>query len=298
MKLPDYTQKRLKRKYAIKEEHGMRLITYVPEIEGASQTDVQLTLYLQEPTKALAIQERPLILVCPGGAYAFTSDREAEPIALAFLAMGYHAAVLRYSVAPVRYPVALQELAKSMAYIRTNAAEWHIRPDRIFVLGCSAGGHLVANLGVQWNDADVMAPAGIDRDHLEIVRPDGLILCYPVITSGRFAHAGSFENLLGERRESMADMLSLEKRVTPSVPPVFLWHTFTDQSVPVENSLLMAAALRRAGVSTELHVYAHGVHGLALANALTENAEHGESEESCSTWVELVHTWLWDQCGF
>lgn len=276
----------------------MRLITYAPVMEGQSQPDVHLTVYLQEPTDALAIQERPLILVCPGGAYAYTSDREAEPLALAFLAMGYHAAVLRYSVAPVRYPVALQELAKSMAYIRSHASEWHVAEDKLFVLGCSAGGHLVANLGVQWNDAEIMTPAGIDRDHLEIVRPSGLILCYPVITSGRFAHAGSFENLLGERKADMADALSLEKRVTSSVPPVFIWHTFTDQSVPVENSLLMASALRQAGVSTELHIFDRGLHGLALANALTENAAHSECEESCSIWVELVHIWLKERCGF
>ncbi|MBQ8091982.1 MAG: alpha/beta hydrolase [Clostridia bacterium] len=276
----------------------MKIIRYTPAVEGMSQPDVKLDIYLQEPSAALAIKERPMILICPGGAYAYTSDREAEPLALTFLAMGYDAAVLRYSVAPVRYPVALQELAKSVAYIRNNAAQWHVLPDKLFVLGCSAGGHLAANLGVQWNDAEVMTGAGIPADNLKLVRPDGLILCYPVITSGKFAHKGSFENLLGERNAEEGPKHSLENQVTPDMPPVFLWHTFTDQAVPVENSLLLASALRAAGVSLEMHIFERGVHGLSLANAITENPEHGESEASCTSWVGLVHTWLEARCGY
>ena len=124
------------------------------------------------------------------------------------------------------------------------------------------------------------------------MRPDGLLLCYPVITSGEFAHRGSFENLLGSRQEELGEKLSLEKQVTNKVPKTFIWHTFADQSVPVENSLLFVSALRRAGVPTEFHMYEKGAHGLALANKLTETNDGRAVQEECTSWVELAHTWL------
>ncbi|MBQ9008697.1 MAG: alpha/beta hydrolase [Clostridia bacterium] len=276
----------------------MIIQTIRPGVEGLSMQDVTLTVYLQESSEALAIQDRPLILVCPGGGYAYTSDREAEPLALSFLAMGYHAAVLRYSVAPVRFPAALCELVRSMKCLRDHAAEWKIRPDRIFVLGCSAGGHLVASLGALGHSEEILSAAGLPRKDADCVRPNGLILCYPVITGGEFAHRGSFDNLLGPEQAHRVEELSLEKRDLSGMPPVFIWHTFQDQSVPVENTLLFARALRAAGIETEMHVFARGEHGLSLSNELTRNSEGGGTEPSCTVWTQLVHTWLSERCGY
>ncbi len=182
----------------------------------------KLTLYLRDNLDMERYAVRPMVLVIPGGAYAFCSDREADPVALSFLAQGCHAAVLRYSCAPdAVFPTALQELAESVALIREN---------------------LALSLGVFWNNEkfrEVLPPA-------EKIRPNGLILAYPVVTSGTFAHRGSIENLLGKDREKeeLLTLVSLEKQVSADVPPCFLWTTDGDRDVPAENSLLLALSLR------------------------------------------------------
>lgn len=265
--------------------------TYQIQVPG-SLPDTRLTVYIQDYSQDLMIQERPLILICPGGGYMRTSDREAEPIALKFLAMGYHAAVLRYSCAPARYPAALLELAASMALIRGNAQEWHVDAEKIIVQGCSAGGHLAASLGMFWEEDLVADGIGLDGPDRELLRPSGMILCYPVITSGAFAHRGSFENLLGERQEELGEKMSLEKQVSEKTPPAFIWHTFADQAVPVENSLLLVSAMRRAGIPTEFHMYPRGQHGLALANHLTATSTGEAIQEECTSWIGLAHTWM------
>jgi acetyl esterase/lipase len=257
-----------------------------------SMPDTKFVTYIQEYSPDINVQNRPMILICPGGGYAYTSDREAESIALQFLAMGYHACVLRYSCAPVEYPVALMELASAMVLIRGNAADWHVDDEKIILLGCSAGGHLVASYGTSWNEDMIAKAIGLEGPDRELLRPNGMILCYPVITSGEFAHRGSFENLLGDRLEELEEKMSLEKQVNEDTPPAFIWHTFTDESVPVENSLLLASAMRKAGISTELHIYAKGGHGLALANELTATRDGGAIQKECQSWIGLAHTWV------
>ena len=255
--------------------------------------DAKLTVYIQDASEKLAIETRPLILICPGGGYAYTSDREAEPIALTFLAMGYHAAVLRYSCAPAKYPTALLELASSILLIRKNAKEWHVNPKKIVVQGCSAGGHLAACLGMFWDEDFLADKLGVSAKKHELLKPNGMILCYPVITSGEFAHKGSFQNLLGEEPdEELMDKLSLEKQVTEKTPKAFIWGTLTDASVPMENSLLLVSAMRRANVSVEYHLYPRGAHGLALANKLTQASDGRCVQEECANWPGLAHTWL------
>lgn len=267
--------------------------TFPLRAEG-SQPDARLVTYIQEYSESLAVRERPLVLLCPGGAYSYTSDREAQPIALQFLAMGYHVAVLRYSCAPARYPTALLELAASVRLIREHAKQWHVMPDKLVVQGCSAGGHLAASYAMFWNQDWLRERAQIPETDPELLRPNGLLLCYPVITSGEFAHRGSFENLLGNlpEREELLVRLSLENQVGSHVPPVFVWHTYEDQAVPVENSLLLVSALRRAGVPTEFHMYPRGGHGLALATALTQSPDGGAVQPECAGWIELAHTWI------
>ena len=249
------------------------------------------TYFLDSSIEMRPNEKRPVILMCPGGGYEMTSDREAEPIAMQFLAMGYHVAILRYSVCPVRYPAALMQVAESVLYLKEHADEYHIDPEKIVVQGCSAGGHLAANYGIAWNSPFLTKLMGMENDP-EKLRVAGLLLCYPVITSGEKAHEESFRNLLGEQYEEKKEELSLENQVTPDTPPTFLWHTATDETVPVENSLYFFQACLQQGVSAELHIYPVGGHGLSLANEETCRANGIGVQKECQSWINLAQTWL------
>lgn len=249
------------------------------------------TYFLDSSIEMHPDEKRPVILMCPGGGYEMTSDREAEPMAMQFLAMGYHVAVLRYSVCPVRYPAALLQVAESVLYLKEHADEYHIEPEKIVVQGCSAGGHLAANYGIAWNSPFLTKLMGMENDP-ERLCVAGLLLCYPVITSGEKAHEESFRNLLGEQYEEKKEELSLENQVTPDTPPTFLWHTATDETVPVENSLYFFQACLQQGVSAELHIYPVGGHGLSLANEETCRANGIGVQKECQSWIGLAQTWL------
>lgn len=249
------------------------------------------TYFLDSSIEMRPNEKRPVILMCPGGGYEMTSDREAEPMAMQFLAMGYHVAILRYSVCPVRYPAALLQVAESVLYLKEHADEYHIDPEKIVVQGCSAGGHLAANYGIAWNSPFLTKLMGMENDP-ERLCVAGLLLCYPVITSGEKAHEESFRNLLGEQYEEKKEELSLENQVTPDTPPTFLWHTATDETVPVENSLYFFQACLQQGVSAELHIYPVGGHGLSLANEETCRANGIGVQEECQSWIGLAQTWL------
>ena len=249
------------------------------------------TYFLDSSIEMRPNEKRPVILMCPGGGYEMTSDREAEPMAMQFLAMGYHVAILRYSVCPVRYPAALLQVAESVLYLKEHADEYHIDPEKIVVQGCSAGGHLAANYGIAWNSPFLTKRMGMENDP-EKLRVAGLLLCYPVITSGEKAHEESFRNLLGEQYEEKKEELSLENQVTPDTLPTFLWHTATDETVPVENSLYFFQACLQQGVSAELHIYPVGGHGLSLANEETCRANGIGVQKECQSWIGLAQTWL------
>lgn len=249
------------------------------------------TYFLDSSIEMHPNEKRPVILMCPGGGYEMTSDREAEPMAMQFLAMGYHVAILRYSVCPVRYPAALLQVAESVLYLKEHADEYHIDPEKIVVQGCSAGGHLAANYGIAWNSPFLTKLMGMENDPEQLCVA-GLLLCYPVITSGEKAHEESFRNLLGEQYEEKKEELSLENQVTPDTPPTFLWHTATDETVPVENSLYFFQACLQQGVSAELHIYPVGGHGLSLANEETCRANGIGVQKECQSWIGLAQTWL------
>ena len=236
-------------------------------------------------------RKRPVVLICPGGGYTMTSDREAEALAVKFLAMGYHAAVLRYSVAPARFPEALLQLATAVVLIRENAEKWHIDENKIVVQGSSAGGHLAASLGVFWNKSFVAEALETDSEKF---RPNGLMLSYPVITSGEKAHQGSFENVLGEQYadEQKRRFLSLEYHVSKDTPPTFLWHTAPDDVVPVENSLLFFQALHALNIPAELHIYPIGGHGLGLATSETATPDGYGIQAECESWITLAGEWM------
>lgn len=269
----------------------------LPICIGKGYAEGMLYTYLWDTSEELAYGEkRPLILMCPGGSYQRTSDRESEPIALTFAAMGYHVAVLRYSCGEgVCYPTALLQLAKAVTMIRENAEKWGVLEDRIIIQGCSAGGHLAASLGVYWKKKEKLWEI-LEADSQK-VKPNGLMLSYPVITTGEYAHCPSFEWLLGRafsdsQKEGLLEEQSLEKQVCEDVPVTFLWHTLADDAVPVENSLLFLSALRKFQVPVEFHLYPEGGHGLALSNRLTMRKGGAGTERMCESWVSLAKTWL------
>ncbi len=236
-------------------------------------------------------RKRGAVLICPGGCYSFTADREAEAVALQFNAAGYHAFVLYYSVAPRRHPQPLLDVSKSMCLIRENADKWNILPDQIAVCGFSAGGHLAASLGVHWDKPYLQQAKGIKPG---MNQPNACILCYPVITSGEFAHRESFNNLLGENAtQDMLYDMSLEHQISKKTPPVFIWHTFDDDLVPVENSLLFAKGLRTNNLPFEMHIFPHGLHGLSLATEETETKDKKYGvHPHIATWIKLCIEWL------
>ena len=271
-----------------------------------SEDYAALYTYIPDHSDSIGISKRPMIIICPGGAYDHTSDREAEPLALSFNSFGYNAAVLRYSTGPSEFPIALSELSFAIKTVRENAEKWHVDSDKIIVQGSSAGGHLAACMGVFWNwdflNGIIQKKETGNYDLREMIRPNGLILNYPVISSETFKHPGSAKNIAGslvnadsftdEKGMSIEDFLSVEKRVTENMPPCFIWHTFEDRTVPVENSLILAESLCRHKISTELHIFPHGCHGLGLANALTSKPGGTEIEPDVSVWLPLVRTWL------
>lgn len=252
------------------------------EVITLPQTKVELETYLTDNRAVELERRRALTLIFPGGAYAWRSDREAEPVALRLLSLGIQAVVVRYSVAPARYPKALEEAAEAVAYARAHAEEWLCAPHRIAVLGFSAGGHAAAHIGLKWH----LMPQG------KACRPDAMILSYPVITSGVHAHRGSIENLLGEDAEKLAEEVSLEKLVTGDTPPAFLWHTREDGSVPPENSLLLASELCRHGIAFELHIWQRGAHGMSLGNDQVYPPDDPNIHPECQEWIDMAARWL------
>lgn len=227
-----------------------------------------LTSYLHEEHI-----KRSAVLVIPGGGYGYVSPTEAEVIVDQFYNAGHNAFLLTYTVnpfgtgKPLMYQP-LRDISRSVVLIRENGSIWNVKDNQIAVCGFSAGGHLTGSLGVHW-----------DREYLKDIRgikkfsnkPDALILSYPVITSGEYAHRGSFDNLLGiNATDELLEHMSLEKQVSKNTPPTFIWHTVEDGAVPVENTMLFAQALRKAGVSFEMHLFPKGHHGLSTAVAEDE----------------------------
>ncbi|HEX5323702.1 MAG TPA: alpha/beta hydrolase [Capsulimonadaceae bacterium] len=227
----------------------------------------------------------PAVVVCPGGGYGMRADHEGRPVAKWLNSLGIAAFVCHYRVAPYKNPAPLLDAQRAIRTVRASAGEWNIDPERVGILGFSAGGHLAATAGTHFDSGDPSANDPIDR---QSSRPSLMILCYPVITFTEYRHHGSMINLIGEDApEDLRHFLSGEKQVTEQTPPAFLWHTADDAGVPVQNSLLMADALSRNGVPFALHVFQRGRHGLGLA----------EEELDVAQWTTLCAGWLKTQ-GF
>ena len=241
-----------------------------------------LACYVQHrPQQLIGRLLRPAVLVIPGGGYGHVSQREGEPVALRFLCRGYCAFVLEYSVAPVRFPVQLREAAMAMAYIRQNASQFGVDPAMVAAIGFSAGGHLCGMLGTLFD-----APEVADLGSAQLLQPNALGLCYPVAVSWGHTHEGSFRNLCGQD-EALRQRLSLDKLVRPDMPPVYLWHTRSDESVPCRNTLVLAQAVEAAGVSMAMRLHLRGEHGLSTADAQVYPAKGiPQFSPDITTWPE------------
>ncbi|MDP3073186.1 MAG: alpha/beta hydrolase [Opitutaceae bacterium] len=222
------------------------------------------------------------MLVLPGGGYGSLAEHEGAGYAEFFAQHGITAYVLKYRLGSngYRHPVMLGDAARALRMLRAFARRDGLDPARIGVIGSSAGGHLTSTLVTHFDAGKPDASDAIER---ESSRPDLGILCYPVISLLEFAHSGSRKNLLGENPPAdLVKFLSSELQVTKDTPPCFLWHTVEDKAVPVENSLLFAAALRRAGVPASLHIYEKGAHGLGL----------GRPDRPAPPWASQLLYWF------
>lgn len=240
-----------------------------------------LDCYIQNNESCAPNRKRPAIIICPGGGYEEIADREGEPIAIKMMSYGFQAFVLNYSLMPTHFPVSLTELSTAVKYVRENASDFHIDPNSIWVAGFSAGGHLAASLGVYWH-TDFLKEYGYRAN---AIKPNGLLLGYPVITAGKYAHRDSIVNLLGTEKASEIEYLnevSLELHVDKFTPPSFIWHTATDNVVPVNNSLMFAQALKQKMVKFALTIYPEGGHGLSLGTIETAH-QRGNDIVPCVT---------------
>ena len=223
------------------------------------------------------------VLVLPGGGYGMmASEREGYPVAKAFAEGGHCAAVLEYSITPPKWNMPILEAAAGVAYLRRQGAK------RIAVCGFSAGGHLAGCTANFWREADVAQALGLTPEEM---RPDAVILSYPVITAKPpLGSKISFDNLLGEG-QPVPPSLSLEDGILVDNPPAFLWATVSDASVPVEHSLMYSDALQKAGVPFELHLFPNGPHAMALADARSEGRPE-QQDPHVANWFPLCLEWL------
>jgi acetyl esterase/lipase len=234
-----------------------------PGALGQKEKDIPtLTPYFPDP----AVAAGAAMVICPGGGYANLAAHEGRDYARFLNEQGIAGFVLKYRLGSGGYhhPAMLQDAARAVRLVRARAGEWKLDPKRIGIMGSSAGGHLASTLLTHFDSGDTNAQDVIER---QSSRPDLGVLCYAVITMGENTHNGSKANLLGTNRSpELVRELSNELQVTKETPPCFIWHTFEDRAVPVENSLQFAEALRKAGVPFDLHIYQKGGHGMGLGS--------------------------------
>ena len=223
------------------------------------------------------------VIVCPGGGYVNLSmDKEGDQFARWLNSIGVAAFVLKYRLGPkYRHPIELGDAQRAIRTVRAKAADFRVLPDRIGIMGFSAGGHLASSAGTHFDSANPSAADPVDRVSS---RPDFMVLGYPVISfTTSYVHRGSMRSLLGDNPDpKLVELMSNELQVTPQTPPTFLFHTTTDTVVPPENSILFYMALRKAGVPAELHIYERGPHGVGLA----------QTDEALASWPARLADWL------
>ena len=261
----------------------MKVFEFTPQ--GTAGCSVKAWLHDQNGSASVKQRIHPAVIICPGGAYTIVTDREAEPVARAYFAAGYNTYILTYTVGEgAKDFTPLKQLAATIADIRENAEEWFTAKDQIAVCGFSAGGHLAASLGILFNKEKFLQAFGREAD----IRPDAMILGYPVIVADEFANVGSISKVSGaEKGSEEYAWFGLDKHVDNQTPPTFMWHTAEDGAVPVENSLKLAMALSAAKVPFEYHVVPKGPHGMSVCTK-----EVGSASPYNARWMEWSITWL------
>ncbi len=257
---------------------------------------VKLQAYLFDKYPEMPYRDkRPCVIICPGGGYNFCSEREADPVAMAFAGKGYNTFVLYYSVGEyAAFPHPLCELSRTVKFIRENAEDFGIIEDQIAVCGFSAGGHLAASLGVHWNNPEIQKLSGCKGEEN---KPNALILVYPVISSSWPRETGEkvAPHIVGDDDyDKVHKMFNLQNCVTNKTSSAFICHTFRDNTVPVEDSIKFADALAKNNVPFELHIFPNGGHGLSLANSQVcsngGDAHFAKWFELCAEWLERLFT--------
>ncbi len=264
-------------------------------------------------------KKRPTVIICPGGAFLATTDREAEPVAMRFVAQGYNAVVLRYNTYfgkkvtdrknPPKgndksaYPQPLFDIAKAILIVRENAKNWLVDNDKLVLCGFSAGGNVVANMGVHWDDSLLKEKFKVDS---KILKPNAIILGYALTDHMAMKKGVSANNEQAKKFAELANQAAFGKEypsekelmeaspvnyVTEKVPPTFIWHTADDSAVYVTNSLGFASALSKYKVPYELHIFETGLHGLSLCDETTAANEKHINHE-CKQWFDLAVNWL------
>jgi acetyl esterase/lipase len=255
-----------------------------PGALGQQDKDIPtLTPFWPDPAKATGAA----IVICPGGGYGGLAPHEGRDYARFLNESGIAGFVLKYRLGSggYRHPVMLQDAARAVRLVRARASEWKVDPKRIGIMGSSAGGHLASTLLTHF---DAGKPEAADLVERQSSRPNLGILCYAVITMGQFTHQGSKANLLGkDPAPELVRELSNELQVTKDTPPCFVWHTYEDNAVPVENSLQFAEALRRAGVPCDLHIYQKGPHGLGLGTREWNPEKRHPWTRDCIFWLQV-----------
>ncbi|MFS4447871.1 alpha/beta hydrolase [Maribacter sp. 2307UL18-2] len=261
------------------------------EKEVHEQNGILRISKVQEPTievylPAASNATGEAVLIFPGGGYGILAyDWEGTDIAKFLNGKGIAGIVVKYRLPSSnsqtdKHNVPLIDAQRALRMVRSRAEEWHIKDDRIGIIGFSAGGHLASTLGTHF-DEKVYTP--IDAIDTQSARPDFMALGYPVISFGAMTHGGSKTNLIGESPDAaLVDHFSNEKRVTESTPPTFLFHATDDTAVPVENSLLFYSALKEKGVPATMHIYPEGGHGFSLAR----------KNPHLSGWTERMYEWI------
>lgn len=256
---------------------------YYDESFGQPETYLTPHIVPAEKDENGNIKKTGCVIVCAGGGYEFRADHEGNPVAEFFNKYGISTFNLAYRFAPYNYYAIRSDINRAVRWVRFNADKYNIDPDKIAVLGFSAGGHL-ATMGATQYDRGLADGDDIDRVSC---RPDAAILCYPVVTlEWDYTHEGTRTNLLegieGPLRQELAYKLSGQNAVTEDTPPIFLYHNADDDGVPVENSINMASALSKHKIPFEFHVFEKGGHGGGLYEDL----------EGTKQWPHLAANWL------